>query len=112
MKVSDFRPEAARPNESRLDRPEKLSVKREESRPEASSDKVSSDNVSLSAVSETLLRKLDNSARVEALKSSYEAGAYKVNPEDLAKSMMKTQFAPAEGKQLSRPTPKAPPEKR
>lgn len=97
MKVSDFRPEVTSPDEARLDRPEKGSARSQDARQETSPDKVS-----LSAVSETLLQKVDNNAKVEALKSAYEAGAYKVNAEELAKSILKADFAASQPDKSSR----------
>jgi anti-sigma28 factor (negative regulator of flagellin synthesis) len=84
MKITDFRQNEIRPTEARLDRPERAPVKRDESRPESSTDKFT-----MSPLSETLLGELDSTKKVEALKASYEAGTYRVDPESLAKALVK-----------------------
>ncbi len=93
MKISDFRPDDIRANETQLNRPEKAPVKRQEAGREAAPDRFS-----ISPFSETLLNELDKTSKVEALKSAYESGAYRVDPESLASSLVKAHLALPEAK--------------
>lgn len=91
MKIPDFRSDEIRSSETQLQRPEKVQVKREESPSERSADRAT-----ISPFSETLLSSLDSTSRVEALKSSFEAGTYRVDPESLAKALIKSALTNAE----------------
>lgn len=66
----------------------------------------SPDAVSLSAVSETLLHEVDNTEKVNALKAAYEAGSYEVDAGELAKCMLKADFAPSKTDANRQPDPK------
>lgn len=94
MKISDFQPNDIRATEAQLNRPEKAPVKREDGQRDATPDRVS-----LTPFSETLLDKLDSTKKVEALKAAYESGAYRVDPESLAKSLVRAHLALSETKQ-------------
>lgn len=83
MRITDFQPDGIRVREAQLDRPNKAPVKREEAQRESAPDRVQ-----ISPLSETLLEKLDATSKVEALKAAYESGAYRVDPESLAKSLI------------------------
>ena len=100
MKITDFRQDEIRPTEARLAQPEKAPAKRIESRSEASTDRIT-----ISPFSETLLGELDSTKRVEALKASYEAGTYRVDPESLAKALVKVHLALPRSASAPEPVP-------
>lgn len=84
MRISDFQPDGARVRESQLSPVERAPAKREEGRRESATDRVN-----LSPFSETLMEKLDSTSKVEALRAAYESGVYRVDPESLAKDLIK-----------------------
>ncbi|MCU0227962.1 MAG: flagellar biosynthesis anti-sigma factor FlgM [Bryobacterales bacterium] len=93
MNIPDFRPEALRVAETQVTRPEKAPVKREDARRENVPDRVN-----LTPLSETIIDRLDSTKKVEALKAAYESGAYRVEAESLAKSLVRAHINVPEAK--------------
>lgn len=93
MNISDLRPDSLRVAETQVTRPEKAPVKREDARRESAPDRVN-----LTPLSETIIERLDSTQKVEALKAAYESGAYRVDPESLAKSLVRAHINAPEAK--------------